>query len=83
VSKRDAEQAATKDAVCLASKQRGLDFNSRLLRYSITLSDSCYTLGLTSPIQANVQDRSNVTEMTEEIMKVAMMATKQHKKKLI
>jgi hypothetical protein len=37
---------------------------------------------LTSPVQANVQDKSNLTEMTEEMMNVAMKATKQHKKKL-
>ena len=39
---------------------------------------SLYTDRTTRP----TQDRTNVTEMTEEIMKVAMIATKQHKKNL-
>jgi len=58
MSQRDAGQAATWDARCRASKQRGLEFSSCLLHYSSTLSDSRYNLGLTSPIQANVQDRN-------------------------
>lgn len=82
MSEREAGQAATRDARCLASIQLGLEFNSCILRYLSTLSDSSCTLGLTSPIKTNVQVRSNVTDMIEEMMKVAKIATKQHKKKL-
>ena len=82
MSQHDVGQAAAWDARCLASKQRGLEFNSCLLRYSSILSDSRYTFGETSPMLANVQDRSNMTEIIEE-MKVAIIATKLHKNNLI